>query len=384
MRVGIIDADLIGKKKHRFPNLACMKISAYYKEQGHDVSLLRSYNEIENYDKVFLSKVFTDTPVPDGITKLSWVEHGGTGFFYDKAPPLPNEIEHIMPDYRLYEGFVLAQIEDATANCEDEDEKSVVVSKKRTEFKYYLDFSIGFTTRGCVRGCSFCVNKNYRACLLHSPVSEFYDPDRKYICLLDDNIFACKDWKKVFDELNATGKRFQFKQGMDERLLTDEKCEVLFNSSWLGDYIFAFDNINDRRIIVKKLFLIRKHTDKIPKFYCFCGYNHDDPGGYEENFWMEDIANLFERVFILMQHQALPYVMRYADYRNAPTVYRGMYDTIARWCNQPSFIKKKSFREFVFDTPGQNNSAPKYAAEFERLHPLIAETYFDMKWSDFI
>ena len=34
MKVDIIDADLIGRKKHRFPNLACMKLSAYHKSGG--------------------------------------------------------------------------------------------------------------------------------------------------------------------------------------------------------------------------------------------------------------------------------------------------------------------------------------------------------------
>lgn len=34
MKVAIIDADLIGRKKHRFPNLACMKLSAYHKSGG--------------------------------------------------------------------------------------------------------------------------------------------------------------------------------------------------------------------------------------------------------------------------------------------------------------------------------------------------------------
>ena len=367
MRVGIIDADLIGKKKHRFPNLACMKISAYHKEQGHDVSLLLSYNEIENYDKVFLSKVFTDTPVPDGITKLSWVEHGGTGFFYDKAPPLSPEIEHIMPDYHLYDTFV---------------ETAFEAGAKSNELKYYTDFSIGFTTRGCIRGCSFCVNKNYRACLLHSPVNEFHDPDRKYICLLDDNIFACKDWKKVFDELNATGKRFQFKQGMDERLLTDEKCEVLFSSAWLGDYIFAFDNINDRRIVEKKLALIRKHTGKNVKFYCFCAYNHEEPGEYPEGFWEADIRDLFERIRILVSYQAKPYVMRYADYKQSP--YSGMYNTIASWCNQPQFLSKMSFREYCEHGYALNRkSLLRYMEDFQKHHPEIAKAYFDMKWSDF-
>ena len=34
MNVGIIDTDLIGRKKHRFPNLVCMKLSAWYKNGG--------------------------------------------------------------------------------------------------------------------------------------------------------------------------------------------------------------------------------------------------------------------------------------------------------------------------------------------------------------
>ena len=377
MKIGIIDADLLARKKHRFPNLACMKISAYHKEQGHEVSLLLSYDDIENYDKVFVSKVFTDTPVPNGIAELSQVECGGTGFFYDKAPPLPAEIEHHMPDYHLYDEFMESQIEMATFFTEDEQEIEAIVRKKKNEFKYYLDYSIGFTTRGCIRGCSFCVNKNYRSCVLHSPVEEFFDPDRKYICLLDDNVLSCKGWKNVFDQLNATGKRFQFKQGMDERLLTDEKCNVIFNSNWIGDYIFAFDNIKDRRLVERKLQLMRKYTDKMPKFYVFCAYNHNAPDTYPEIFWSQDIRDVFERVKVLMSYHALPYIMRYKDYGQSPC--RGMYITFARWCNQPSLLKKKSFREFC----SMRADSKRYMEEFERQYPEIATEYFDMKWSDF-
>lgn len=359
MQIGIIDADLIGRKNHRFPNLACMKISAFYKAQGNTVDLLTSYDQIENYDKVFLSKVFTDTEVPDGITELSWVEFGGTGFFYDNAPSLPDEIEHQMPDYHLYDDFVSQQIKNGA---------------KKADFKYHTDFSIGFATRGCVRGCSFCVNKNSRACILHSPIAEFVDPARKYICLLDDNVFACKDWKKVFDQLQATGKAFQFKQGMDERLLTDEKCEALFNSKWVGDYIFAFDNIRDRRLIERKLQLMRKYTSRTPKFYCFCAYNHNKPKEYIGDFWQNDIADLFERIRILFSYKALPYVMRYEDYKLSP--FRGMYITIARWCNQPSMAKKKTFREFA----AMQKASKRYADEFEAACPEIATEYFDMRW----
>lgn len=362
MKVGIIDADLVGRKKHRFPNLACMKISSWYKQQGHRVDLLLDYDTIENYDKIFISKVFTDTAVPDGVLNLPWVEHGGTGFYYDKAEPLPYNIEHSMPDYHLYDQFVLIALNHGA---------------KPKELQYYTDYSIGFTTRGCIRGCSFCVNKNYRECLLHSPVSEFLDPDRKYICLLDDNILSCRNWRSIFEELNATGKRFQFKQGMDERLLTDEKCEVIFNANWIGDYIFAFDNIKDARLVEKKLGLIREHTKKIPKFYCFCAYNHDAPDTYDEDFWANDIRDLFERIKILISYQSLPYIMRYKDYVLSP--YKGIYITVARWCNQPFFVKKKSFREFC-EANGETSSAMRYLRDFEKDHPDIAARYFDVKW----
>ena len=385
MNIGIVDADLIGKKKHRFPNLVCMKISSYYKNQGNNVELLLSYDNIKNYDKVFISKVFTDTPVPEGVTELPFVEYGGTGFFYDKAKPLPYEIEHSMPDYHLYDKFVETELENGV---------------KKKDLKYYTDYSIGFVTRGCIRGCSFCVNKNYRQCLKHSPVSEFLDESRPYICLLDDNVLSCRDWKEVFDELIATGKKFQFKQGCDERLLTDEKCEYLFNkSNWIGDRIFAFDNIKDRRIIEKKLQMIRRHTNCQIKFYTFCGYNHNNIGVYDEEFWVKDIVDLFERIKILMEYGCLPYVMRYKDYELSP--YRGIYITAASWCNQPSFFRKMTFEEFSkargmnnedykkyklnFDSyladGGKKGSCWRYYDEFAEKYPEIAEKYFHMRWN---
>ncbi len=88
-KIAIIDADLIGRKRHRFPNLACMKLSGYWKDQGTDVVLKTDFTDLAEFDQVFLSKVFTDTPVPDAVLALPNVQCGGTGFFYDKAPPLP-------------------------------------------------------------------------------------------------------------------------------------------------------------------------------------------------------------------------------------------------------------------------------------------------------
>ena len=123
MKIAIIDADLVGNKKHRFPNLVCMKISGYHKELGNDVELKLDYDNLSNYDKVYISKVFVNTEIPgepkdktgkNENTVVEWykdneflkqpnIEYGGTGFFYDKAPNLPEEIEHHMPDYHLYD-----------------------------------------------------------------------------------------------------------------------------------------------------------------------------------------------------------------------------------------------------------------------------------------
>lgn len=220
------------------------------------------------------------------------------------------------------------------------------------------------------------MNRNYTKAELHSPLEEFVDPTRKKICLLDDNVLSHPDWKRIFEELNATGKRFQFKQGMDERLLTDEKCEVLFSSKYDGEYIFAFDNIADYDLIKAKLGLIRKHTDKTCKFYCFCGF---DRTGKWTDFWYQDIIDVFRRIELLMQYKCLPYIMRFNRYVESP--FSGVYIDLARWCNQPSFFKKKSFREFC----GMQGSSERHLAQFLRDTDFERDycRYLDMKFSDF-
>ena len=64
MKIAIIDADLIGRKNHRFPNLCCMKLSGYHKAQGADVTFKLNYDGLSKFDKVYVAKVFTDTPTP--------------------------------------------------------------------------------------------------------------------------------------------------------------------------------------------------------------------------------------------------------------------------------------------------------------------------------
>lgn len=363
LKIAIIDADLVGRKKHRFPNLACMKISGYYKAQGHKVVLKTDYEGLDEFDRIYLSKVFTDTQVPEDVLELGNLEYGGTGFYYDKAPKLPDEIEHHMPDYRLYEDWVQEKL-DAGA--------------KRNEYRFYLDYSIGFLTRGCFRKCQFCVNKNYDRVYLHSPVEEFMDLERKKICLLDDNFFGNPAWDVMLQKLKSTKKSFQFRQGLDERLLDDRKCQSLFSSCYDDTFTFAFDNLADAELVERKIILARTYTQAYLRFYCFCGFDRQDV--WDEAFWADDIFSLLKRIEILMRYRCLPYVMRFNRYMESP--YRGVYISIARWANQPNMYKKQSLWEFA-EKNGRQSACYRYLEEFEQQYPQAAY-FFDLKFSNAI
>ena len=362
--VGVIDADLINKKRHRFPNLVCMKLSAYYKNKGSKVTLLTDFKDISKYEVVFIAKIFTDTDIDSKYIQADNVIYGGTGFFYDKAIPLPYEIEHTKPDYHLYDDYVQGRIE---------------AGDKPKVYQYYTDYSIGFLTRGCFRQCSFCVNKNKTKSEPHSPVQEFLDTTRKYICLLDDNFFGCPKWSELLTELQTTNKKFQFKQGLDERLLTEDKITKLFSSKLVGDIIFAFDNIADKDIIVSKLELIRKlypdnKLKKKIKFYVLCAY--DRANTYDEQFWINDIINTFERIKILMKYKCYPYIMRYKEYNNSPL--KGIYINLAAWCNQVFIFHKMSFAEF---SVAREDATKRYYNSFISQYPEM-KSMCDLKLSN--
>lgn len=94
MTIGLIDVD-----SHNYPNLALMKISAWHKARGDTVEWWWGFGE---YDRVYMSKVFDETYSPDVPEPLNAREiiKGGTGYGLDNR--LPDEVEHIYPDYSLY------------------------------------------------------------------------------------------------------------------------------------------------------------------------------------------------------------------------------------------------------------------------------------------
>ncbi len=198
-------------------------------------------------------------------------------FFPDGDDFLEDKIEHHVPDYGLYQNYV---------------EEEILKGKTKKRFSDYLNYSIGFTTRGCFRKCSFCVNKKYHKAIKHSPIIEFIDQDRPYIYLWDDNFLAFSGWETILDELEATKKPFQFRQGLDIRLMNEKIAKRLANTRYKGDFIFAFDHIEDKDIIEKKLRLWKRFSTKTTKLYIMCAYDSQNE---------QDIINTFERIKILLK-----------------------------------------------------------------------------------
>lgn len=421
MKVGVIDADLLDHGT-RHPNLALMKISGYLQDHGHETSLLLenevnsclTYHDLlDRYDKIVISKVFDFSKLPTILQDVMWNEkimrqgsafgdyvyktrgpkivYGGTGFIplLNGAMPnhLPGEIEHQqIPDYHLYDEFVANEI---------------AAGKKAKHYDDYRYYSIGFTTRGCFRRCKFCVNRGYQYVEPWSPIEEFYDATRPYIYLWDDNFLGLKDhakpfegnilrpgiyqntWRGILDDLEKTKKPFQFRQGLDIRLMDDEIAERFTSCRYHGDFIFAFDHFNQKKMITRGLEIWKKyHPRGIPKFYVLCGFGDQT---------VKDIRETFERIRILMMYGALPYIMRHSDYQKSK--YARLYVQMARWCNQPQFFKKKSFRQYCetcqeYHDRGTRNKKVTYCSafaslrEFERDYPEVAKQYFDMRWDD--
>lgn len=364
MNVALIDADLLdGGTRH--PNLALLKMSGWHKAQGHTVRLITNYDQLEpdlfgggaaDYDHIAVSKVFTKSKVPPVLQDLirsGKASIGGTGFFEIGSPVLPTEVEHHMPDYHLYDEYIAAHPE---GHWDD-----------------YTKASIGFTTRGCFRKCPFCVNRHYDRVQRHSPVSEFLDPTRPRIYLWDDNFMASgeKIWNEVMDELQATGKRFQFRQGLDVRLMTRKKAARLAASKYYGDYIFAFDHIDPPTLnaTMRGLDIWRETTNANTKVYVLVGYDSQD---------IHDVVSMFLRIRLIMKRGCVPYIMRHENYNKSP--YRKLYIHVARWCNQQAIFKKKSFAEFMA-MPGNQNS--QYIIErFTSEYPDEADKFFHMKYTD--
>lgn len=406
MLFGLVDADMLANGT-RHPNLALLKIAGYLRDNKQKYELICDADaDISKYDYIYLSRVFTFTPLPNFYIEYrkslkdgesDKFRCGGTGFYateednerfmedrlrdfhrLDNDPLLPGlDMRTQMPDYDLYKDFV---------------EKQISKGRSRVYYKDYLDYSIGFLTRGCFRHCPFCVNRLENRVFPHSELSDFVDNSKPYIYLWDDNFLAAPlpFVKQKLNELIQTKKPFQFRQGLDIRLIDDTKADLLAKARYHGDMIFAFDNWADRDIIVEKIKVWKRHCPhKTTKFYLFCGFELTEDS---DEKLLNDVCELFWRIKILMSYGCLGYVMRHEDYKKHPL--GNIYTQIARWCNQPQFYKKMSFHQFI--VRNQDYAANKehkcmslrtyeaFLEKFKDKRDIIEDLFDNVKYSNLV
>ncbi|MGN0502910.1 MAG: radical SAM protein [Ruminococcus sp.] len=279
---------------HNFPSLPLMKLSAYHKQRGDSVELL---DHIQLYDLVYASKVFSFTEDIESraIVYADEIKRGGTGYcitvnsgkeIFDnsKNQPLPDEVEHIYPDYSLY-----------------------------PDYKY----AVGFLTRGCPRGCGFCVvGKKEGLCSRQvADLSEFWR-GQKEIKLLDPNLLACKNHEQILKQLADSKASVDFTQGIDIRLVNPDNIALLNNIKTKVIH-FAWDNPKQDLTDYFKLFA--NHTniksDSNKSVYVLTNYNST----IDEDLY---------RIYTLRDLGFLPYVMIYQK-ETADKKHRDLQ----RWCN---------------------------------------------------
>lgn len=314
-RIGLIDVD--GGKT--FPNLALMKISAWHKAKGDEVSWYTPFDG--RYDDVYLSKVFSFSPDYDYAINAESIHKGGTGYCIDlvdgnevyhreRDTRLPAEIEHIMPDYSIYPTLT-------------------------------KDTAFGFLTRGCPRGCDFCiVSKKEGICSTKvADLKEFWN-GQKNIILSDPNILACPDWEDLLKQLAMSKALVDFNQGLDIRMMTSQKADAL-NKIRMRAVHFAWDRYNDKDLILSRLRLFaersRLHRPEDRIVYTLVNFD-------------TTLEQDLERIYTLRELGYWAYVMIY-DKEHCDPVYR----QLQRWVNNRFvFAKVERFEGYQYNESTKN------------------------------
>ena len=306
MRAGLIDVD-----GHNFPNLPLMKISAFHKREGDSVEWYRGILS-DHMHRVYMSKVFSFTPDYEWAIDADEIIKGGSGYAIaleggkevyhkERDNDLPDEVEHIYPDYSIY-------------GIEDE--------------------AYGFTTRGCPRGCSFChvAAKEGKCSRKVANVDEFWK-GQKNIILNDPNILACPEHKDLLVQLADTEATVEFNQGLDIRLINNDNLELLQRVK-LNHIHFAFDRWQDKDVIEPRLRAFKEATGydrSRGKVMVYILVNYDTT--IEQDIY---------RIQLCRELNFAPYPMIY-DKEHCDPIYR----KLQRWCNNYIFWRCPTFEEYM-------------------------------------
>jgi hypothetical protein len=270
----------------KIPNLALMKLSAWHKAHGDIVGF-----NVSDPDVVYASVIFKKNKhLTDGLRMWypnAEIHIGGSGT-EEYSIKLSDEIERIRPDYDLYP---------------------------------YNRASMGFTTRGCIRSCYFCVVPSKEGELMRwQHPSEFYDPRFNNITLLDNNWMADREW--FFETSNWIIDKglLLHENGLDIRLLDDELATQISRFKLAAPLKFAYDSERDTQAVLDGIDTLNRNgisTRNRVLFYVYC---HDD----------KHYENALERCRLLKEHKAGAFVMYNID---RPRTKRIKH--LQRWANRP-------------------------------------------------
>jgi len=262
----LIDLDLLQqskRKKFAFPNLALMKLSAYHKAMGDEVYL---NFPLQKPDIIYASCIFTwNRKYRARIPENAII--GGTGI--DLKAKLPPEVENMMPDYTLYPR---------------------------------VDFSLGFTSRGCLRKCPWCIVPEKEGDIKPAGrIYDFWNRHHRKIKLLDNNLLAAPNWKQTMEDLIAEDLKVDFNQGLDIRLLSEENIQYLMRVK-AKELRFSFDHIAYEKEFREKIRLLLDSGLRSRKlsFYFLYGFPSID-------------EECLERFKILASYNVDMYPMAYKD-----------------------------------------------------------------------
>jgi len=270
----------------KLPNLALMKLSAHHKAQGDDVS----FNNTDSPDIVYASIIFSKNKTLANSLKFFYPNSniiiGGSG--YNLTNKLPDEIESLKPDYDLYPE---------------------------------IDYSLGYTTRGCNRSCHFCIvpEKEGFFRIVDNPL-KFYNEKYDKIVFLDNNILLDRDWFfEVTDFCIKHDLKVWFTQGLDIRLVDDLNAKRLNELKTFKGFHFAFDDSKLESIIRDKCEILKNHGIDIRHLVQFYVYL-DSINQYDDAVY---------RCRVLKELNTNPFVM--FNINNKPDK---KVNSLRRWANR--------------------------------------------------
>ncbi len=208
----------------KYPPLGLLKLASYHRSRGDQISLIRGLEQNLNTDpdKIYITSLFT----------YAWSPvHKAIEFYHEKFPDAKISVgglyASIMPN-RVKAHYPFVNVHIGLHDAAEQYMPAYDILNTIEKWEKW-DSSILFTTRGCIRNCPFCIVPKLEGKIrvAISDIQKFIHPNHKQVILWDNNFLASPLWKKTIFDLKETGLKIDFNQGLDARLMDEEKAQLI-------------------------------------------------------------------------------------------------------------------------------------------------------------